>query len=52
MDEKRPDLVLSLFPGLGVLDKAFEEAGWCVVRTLFGVVTCVTSTRRRATSTV
>ena len=25
-------LVLSLFPGLGVLDKAFEEAGWCVVR--------------------
>ena len=32
MDEKRPALVLSLFPGLGVLDKAFEEAGWCVVR--------------------
>ena len=25
-------LVLSLFPGLGLLDMAFEEAGFCVVR--------------------
>lgn len=25
-------LVLSLFPGIGLLDKAFEEAGFCVVR--------------------
>ena len=25
-------LVLSLFPGYGLLDRAFEEAGWCVVR--------------------
>lgn len=25
-------LVLSLFPGLGLLDLAFEEEGWCVVR--------------------
>lgn len=25
-------LVLSLFPGLGLLDRAFEEAGCCVVR--------------------
>ena len=27
-----PPLVLSLFPGLGFLDAAFEEAGYCVVR--------------------
>lgn len=26
------DLVLSLFPGIGILDKAFEEEGFCVVR--------------------
>jgi DNA (cytosine-5)-methyltransferase 1 len=26
------DLVLSLFPGIGLLDMAFEEAGFCVVR--------------------
>lgn len=26
------ELVLSLFPGIGVLDKGFEEAGFCVVR--------------------
>ncbi len=26
------ELVLSLFPGLGLLDIAFEEAGFCVVR--------------------
>ena len=26
------DLVLSLFPGLGLLDRAFEAAGFCVVR--------------------
>ena len=25
-------LVLSLFPGIGLLDMAFEEAGYCVVR--------------------
>lgn len=25
-------LVLSLFPGIGMLDMAFEEAGFCVVR--------------------
>lgn len=25
-------LVLSLFPGIGMLDRAFEEAGFCVVR--------------------
>ena len=25
-------MALSLFPGLGVLDMAFQEAGWCVVR--------------------
>lgn len=26
------DLVLSLFPGIGLLDQAFEEEGFCVVR--------------------
>lgn len=26
------NLVLSLFPGIGLLDQAFEEAGFCVVR--------------------
>lgn len=26
------NLVLSLFPGIGLLDMAFEEAGYCVVR--------------------
>jgi DNA (cytosine-5)-methyltransferase 1 len=25
-------LVLSLFPGIGLLDMAFEEEGFCVVR--------------------
>ena len=25
-------LVLSLFPGIGLLDRAFEEQGFCVVR--------------------
>lgn len=33
------DLVLSLFPGVGLLDMAFEETGFCVVRgpdTLWG----------------
>ncbi len=25
-------LVLSLFPGIGLLDRAFEEEGFCVVR--------------------
>lgn len=28
----REGLVLSLFPGIGILDKAFEEEGFCVVR--------------------
>lgn len=27
-----PQLVLSLFPGIGMLDMAFEESGFCVVR--------------------
>lgn len=27
-----PPLVLSLFPGIGLLDRAFEEEGFCVVR--------------------
>jgi len=27
-----PPLVLSLFPGIGLLDMAFEEEGFCVVR--------------------
>lgn len=27
-----PALVLSLFPGIGMLDMAFEEAGFCIVR--------------------
>lgn len=26
------ELILSLFPGIGMLDKGFEEAGFCVVR--------------------
>jgi DNA (cytosine-5)-methyltransferase 1 len=26
------ELVLSLFPGIGILDRAFEEEGFCVVR--------------------
>ena len=26
------ELVLSLFPGIGLLDRAFEEAGYCIVR--------------------
>ena len=26
------ELVLSLFPGIGMLDKGFEEAGFCIVR--------------------
>jgi site-specific DNA-cytosine methylase len=26
------ELVLSLFPGIGLLDRAFEDAGFCVVR--------------------
>ena len=25
-------LVLSLFPGIGLLDRAFEDEGYCVVR--------------------
>lgn len=37
-DSERPgggvmgDLILSLFPGIGLLDRAFEEEGYCVVR--------------------
>lgn len=27
-----PPLILSLFPGIGLLDRAFEECGFCVVR--------------------
>ena len=30
-------LVLSLFPGIGLLDRAFEEHGFCVVRGPGGV---------------
>ncbi len=33
------DMVLSIFPGIGLLDRAFEDAGFCVVRgpdTLWG----------------
>jgi DNA (cytosine-5)-methyltransferase 1 len=29
---KNRPLVLSLFPGIGLLDMAFEEEGFCVVR--------------------
>lgn len=32
MDGQIDQLVLSLFPGIGLLDMAFEEAGFCVVR--------------------
>ena len=28
----RSQLVLSLFPGIGLLDRGFEEAGFCIVR--------------------
>jgi DNA (cytosine-5)-methyltransferase 1 len=31
-DAERPQLVLSLFPGIGLLDMAFESEGFCVVR--------------------
>lgn len=30
--EETPRLILSLFPGIGLLDRAFEECGFCVVR--------------------
>lgn len=30
--KRQPHLVLSLFPGIGLLDRAFEELGFCVVR--------------------
>lgn len=43
-------LVLSLFPGVGLLDRAFEECGLCIVRgpdKLWGG-TCADSTRRPA----
>lgn len=29
---QRPPLILSLFPGIGLLDMAFEQEGFCVVR--------------------
>lgn len=32
VQQERPQLVLSLFPGIGLLDMAFEEEGFCVVR--------------------
>ena len=32
MDRDTMSLVLSLFPGIGLLDRAFEEQGFCVVR--------------------
>jgi len=32
MKNKQMSLVLSLFPGIGLLDTAFEEQGFCVVR--------------------
>ncbi len=32
MAKNAPQLVLSLFPGIGMLDRAFEEEGFCVVR--------------------
>lgn len=30
--QSRPGLVLSLFPGIDLLGRGFEAAGWCVVR--------------------
>lgn len=30
--QSRPGLVLSLFPGIDLLGRGFESAGWCVVR--------------------
>src|SRR5690242_14671437 len=32
MDGEMTQLVLSLFPGIGLLDRAFEMEGFCVVR--------------------
>jgi DNA (cytosine-5)-methyltransferase 1 len=32
LEHARVTLVLSLFPGIGLLDRAFEEEGFCVVR--------------------
>ena len=32
VDVVQPHLVLSLFPGAGLLDRGFEQAGFCVVR--------------------
>jgi len=32
MECDRPRLILSLFPGVGLLDRSFEELGFCVVR--------------------
>jgi len=29
---RRMPLVLSLFPGIGLLDMAFEQEGFCIVR--------------------
>ena len=32
MKQQADKIVLSLFPGIGLLDRAFEDAGFCVVR--------------------
>ena len=32
MDARRAALVLSIFPGIGLLDRAFEAEGFCIVR--------------------
>jgi DNA (cytosine-5)-methyltransferase 1 len=45
-------LVLSLFPGIGLFDMAFEAEGFCVVRgpDLLWGGTCIDSTRLRDAS--
>ena len=32
VDPVSPELVISLFPGIGLLDRSFQEAGFCVVQ--------------------
>jgi DNA (cytosine-5)-methyltransferase 1 len=39
-------LVLSLFPGIGLLDMAFDEEGFCVVRGPDGLVFEITKRTR------
>lgn len=42
-------LVLSIFPGIGLLDRAFEEEGFCIVRgpdLLWGGGTSVSTPQR------